>query len=420
MQLPAYSDQRDTFDDPALVNRFREESTNFRYQGELRLQQQLRGMGLLTLTSSAERREFTSSRRSNFTDFLGDVRLGYTHELLSEPRPEVDLKRAELNLNSTRLNLSRQKLQLESQVTSAYYNLVQSIRGLDILERRLTQTISSVESARNKLELGIIPPVEVQRLELDLLRSEADYARAESQIDQQRDQLLILLGMDLHEPLEIETEIDGDFNKLPISLRRALEVGLQNRTDLRTAEIAEELARINLRTTQQEIGPTADVNASVSMRGRGPEVGDVSNNFERSLIQANLRLNVPLIDAGDRRSRLRQAQLSLETSRINAETQRQQAIRDIRQGVRNLKDAERQVELRLAAREVAESQYEIQEKRFELGYIDTQTLLNAQTDLTNAHTDALNALISYRLALINIRLATMADLENLLDTDPTE
>ena len=168
-QLPSYRDRRDTFVSQALVNRFREESTDFTYRGQIQFSQQVQGLGQVSLSTLAERVEFTSNRRSNFTDFLGDVRLGYTHELLTDPAPEVALRRAKLRLNSNRLDLSRQKLQLEFQVTNAYLRLVQTIRGLDILERRRTQTISSVESARNKLELGIIPEVEVQRLELDLL-----------------------------------------------------------------------------------------------------------------------------------------------------------------------------------------------------------------------------------------------------------
>ena len=415
LTLPRYSERRETLDLEALTTRVRAEDTDFRYAGNLRLEQRVPYLGRFTVHTRGSRQDLTSNRRQDFLDYNGNINLDYTHEVLTRPSEEIALEQAELSLVSARTRFGSQRLETESRVIDEYYSLVQSIRRLEIEEQRLGKSRANLDLAQRKFEIGLIREVEVLRLNFSLLQAEASYAQAQTLIESNRDRLRQQLGMELDEPLEVITEVD--YQKYSIDEARALEVGLKNHTDLQLAELGEQISQLNLEKTRRTTGPTAQLNAGVSLGGQGSEIGDISRNFERNLWNVGIEVQVPLIDGGTRRSQLNQAKINLEQSRLNRAIARQEITRQIRNAVRNLGEAERRIELGELGLEVAERAYEVEQSRFELGLAESQQLLDAQADLTDARVTSLNAIINYQRQLKELRLATMADLSELVEKD---
>jgi outer membrane protein len=408
---PSFSELRDTQENIALSTRVREENTDFRYRGDLRMSQRMPHLGELSLTTTALRRDFSSNRRTDFLDFSGDMLLEYEHQILNRPSEEIALKRSEHGLHNARLSFERQRLQLEGQVVDDYYTLVQNIRELEIERQRMAQSRANLELAQRKFEVGLIAEVESLRLQVEMLQAEASFAQAETAIERRRDILRETLGLDASAPLDVATEVDYQIQ--PIDANRALELGLARRTDMQRAEITEEIRKLELEDARRRNGINANLNANLSLQGRGSEIGDISRNLERNRWGISIQMNLPLIDGGQRRASLNQARIALEQSRISREQQRRQIVRQIRDATRSLSEAERQIELRQAALEVAARTYDVEQSRFELGLADSQQLLQAQGDMTRARIDALAAIITYQRELKNVRVATMAELEEL-------
>ena len=408
---PSFTGLSDTQENIALETRVREESSDVSYSGNLRMTQRLRHLGQFTLNTTALHRDFSSNRRADFLDYSGATRLFYERDLLGQPSEEIALKRAEHSLQSARLNFDRQRLQLEGQVIDDYYDLVQSVRELEIEEQRLAQSRANLELAQRKFEVGLIAEVEALRLQVEMLQAEATYDQAQTNIESSRDILRETLGLDVWAPLEIDTEVQYEI--LPIDAQRALEIGLARRTDMKRTEIFEEIRALDLEDTRRRNGINATFGANVSMRGHGSEIGDVSDNFERNLWGVNLQITLPLIDSGQRRATVSQARIALEQSRLTREQQRRQIIRQIRDATRRVHEAERQIDLRQATLQFAQRTYDVEQSRFELGLADSQQLLLAQGNLTQAQINALGAVIGYQRQLKNARLATMAELKEL-------
>lgn len=408
---PSFTGLRDTQENIALQTRVREENTDVSYSGNLRMTQRLRHLGQFTLTSVALRRDFSSNRREDFLDYSGSTRLAYERDILGQPSEEIALKRAEHSLQSARLNFDRQRLQLEGQVIDDYYDLVQSVRELEIEEQRLAQSRANLELAQRKFEVGLIAEVEALRLQVEMLQAEATYDQAQTDIESRRDLLRETLGLDVWAPLEIDTEVQYEIH--PIDDQRALEIGLARRTDMKRAEIFAEINELNLAEARRRNGINATFGANVSMQGRGPEIGDVSDTFERNRWGVDLQITLPLIDSGQRQANISQARIALEQSRLGREQQRRLIIQQVRDATRRVHEAERQIDLRQAALEFAQRTYDVEQSRFELGLADSQQLLQAQGNLTQARINALAAVIGYQRQLKNVRLATMAALKEL-------
>ena len=414
--LPSYNEQRDTFDDVALLSRIREESTNYRYEGRVVLSQRVRNLGEFSISSGGIRTQVNSNRRQDFLDYTGNVRFGYSQDLLATSDEEIRVKQAELSFSRSRSNLDRQQLFLEAEVTSSYYNLVESIRRLDIEKQQLEQAEASHVLAQRKYEIGLIAEVETLRLLVAKLNAEASYAGAETVIERRRDELRQVLGMEMTVPLEVDTTVT--YEHIPIDEALAIEVGLRQRTDLRDTEIRQHLDKLELEQIGKRLGPSAVLNVGATLQGRGADLEYIPQNFERSLVSARIDLRMPLLDGGDRRGAVRQAEIALEQSQLSEEMQRQQIIREIRNSVRDAGQTERQIEIRRTALEVAERQHQVEDARFQLGIGDSQELLDAQTSVTSARIAHLTSIINYQRALGELRVTTMADLSQLVaDTD---
>ena len=411
LTAPSYVETQDTIENAALVQRVREENTNFRYETRLDLARRVEHVGRFSVRSTGFRRDFASNRSEDFLEYFGDIDLQFERDLLTTPRDEINLRQAKLNLTIERSSLQRRELLLERDVSDRYFDLVRSIRQLKIQRQRLDQAEAALNLAEKKYEIGLIAEVEALRLQVEKLNAEATYAQAETEIERRRDILRDALGLALDAPLEVDTDVQAE--RLAIDEERAVSTGLKNRSDIHEAELRESIQALGLKRSKDQARLNASLVAGVTLRGRGPEFNDVSDNFERSLVRASLNVGLPVLDNGSRSSQVRQGEVALERSRLARQMQRQEVVLEIRNAVRNVREAERQIDLRQASLAVTERQYEVEQARFELGIGDSQELLEAQTTLTSARTSALDAVITYRRSLQSLRVATMSDLSRL-------
>ena len=242
---PPLQKVRDTQESVALATRVRDESTNFTYNGNLRMSRRLPYFGAIQVTTSGERRDFSSNRRNDF-GFLWRYASDYEHDILNRASEEVGLQRAEHNFANARLNFEQQGLQLEGQVIDDYYTLVQRLRQLEIQKAAPRSFARQLELAQRKFEVGLIAEVEALRLQVELLQAESSFAPSQTAIESQRDQLRQTLGLNPEDTLDISTEVE---NKLyAIDSQKAMRLGLQKRTDMRQTEISEKLRRLDLKT----------------------------------------------------------------------------------------------------------------------------------------------------------------------------
>ena len=415
LTLPSYSERRNVIDNEALLARIRQEDTRLDYEGRVSLSQRFRNIGEFSLIGSGFRNDFSSNRRQDFREYSADLSLAYEQEILTDPEEELQLRTAELSYAAGLSTLQRQRVQLESRVVNVYYDLVQGVRQLEIQKQRLDQSQAALELAQRKFEIGLIAEVEALRLEVDELRAQAEYAEAATRIESRRDALRQVLAMDVETPLAVSTRVD--FTILAVDEETAVAVAMVRRTDMEQQRLRQRIAHLDLKRTAQSMGPSASLSARVNLTGRGPDPHDVGRTLERSLISANIRVGLPLVDGGRRRGVVRQAEIDLEQRELTAEQVRQQVVLEVREAVRSVQEAERQIRLLNSALEVAERTFEVEQSRFELGLANSQELLDAQTDLTQARTSALNAVVSYQRALQDLRLATMAEPKELVAGD---
>jgi outer membrane protein len=418
LSLPSYSESRGLNNNDAFVSRIREESTSFNNSGSINFGQNIPHMGRINLSTSGNRSESNSSRRVSFVDFSGSVSLNYTLDLLRRDPNVVALEQAERSFNQGRLTFQSEDLLFETSISGAYYNLVSAINSFEIQEKNYNQSLASLELAQKKYDIGLIAEVEAMRLQVDLLSAQAGWEAAQINIERSRDSFREILGMDLDEPFEIVTDLeDIDFERYPISMERAIEVGLRKNTNLQASKIAQELSEIQFEETKRDQYISARLSTSVSFSGQGEQIGDISQRFERNSISTGISISLPLIDDGSRRSSLRLSELNMEQSRLSMAALERSITRQIKAAVYAVQQSESQIDIFEAGLDVAERTYQVEQNRFDLGLVDSQFLLTAQENVTASRLAALNAVLGYKRALVSLRVLTNSPLEDLVEKD---
>lgn len=348
------------------------------------------------------------STRVDPTDYAPQLRLQYQQPLFTLNRLKTGVRRAELNLENTLQAYTRTQLDIIFNVTTNFYALYRAQRQIEIDRENVTQSENAYRIARLKEQAGLLPEVEVLRLEVDLANARNTLAASEANLKQTEDRFKLLIGM----PIEASVQVlaDLDYTPVQVTIEHALAQALARRTELRSDEISIELNELNVKQVDTNSEIRGDLFLSYGIFNRRENFSDAFREFnsDRSV---NFSLTVPLWDWGRNRAEVEAAQANLEMSRMARKNRIEAIKQEIRAAVRNLQSAQQRIEITRRSEELAQKSYRISLLRFENGDISSQELALEQNRYTQARSNYLNAVIDYKQALADLRRKTLWDYE---------
>jgi outer membrane protein TolC len=124
-----------------------------------------------------------------------------------------------------------------------------------------------------------------------------------------------------------------------------------------------------------------------------------------------LTVNIPIIDWGENKARVRSAQATLSQNQIQQDADRVTIERDIRTTVSRLQSSLKRLQLLEKNVVVAEKSFEISRQRYANGDIDSQSMALERERLNNAYISRLESYINYKLLLSDLMRKTFFDFE---------
>ncbi len=351
----------------------------------------------------------TRVTRTDPVDFAPQLRLQYRQPLFTLNRLKTGVKKAELGLENTLQSYTRSQLDIVYSVTTGFYNLYRSQQQVDIDSAQVEQSRSAYRIGRLKYQAGLLPEVEVLRLEIDLANARNTLEASRALLERNADQFKLLVGLAQEE--EIRVIADITWTPIEISLEKAMKEALARRTELHSDEINIELSRLNV----QEVDAQREIKGELALRygifNRKDVIADAFRDFnnDRSVV---ISMTVPLWDWGRNQAQVEAAYASLRSAELERRNRVDQIKQEIRAAVRDLKSAQMRVEITQRSTELAEKSYRINLLKFETGDLSSQELALEQNRLTQARTNYLNAIIDYKQALADLRRKTLWDFEH--------
>ncbi|MCB0259072.1 MAG: TolC family protein, partial [Calditrichaeota bacterium] len=183
-----------------------------------------------------------------------------------------------------------------------------------------------------------------------------------------------------------------------------------NRQELRQRRINIQSAKANLTRSTAVNEFRGDINLSYGIFGNDEEFSRLYDKPTENQ-RVSLSLEIPLYDWGERKSRIRAAEVSVESSNLSLEEEKTGIIIDIRKAYRNLENQVIQIEIAQQNVRTAQLTYDINLERYENGDLTSMDLNQFQTQLSAKKIGLVEALINYKLALLDLKVKSLWDFE---------
>ena len=388
--------------------------------GYLTINQPLRTDGTLYIRSGMENITdyYYGKRNSTLTSVIGltqpiEALFGYNNIALG-------YKQAKLNYDRSLKQLKRAELDLVYNISQAFFTLLSYHERLNIAKLTLQRQKEAYEIAKSKYKAGLIREVEALQMEVDL--GDALNSHDIANVNYQSQMILFKeeLGMELKDSITIKTELN--YKTVNVDAEKAVSLALENRLELKEDEINIELNHMAIKRQKAQGRINGDLTFNYEFKGVNQDarsvplettVNNTWNDLQRrpGNMGVGLTINVPLIDWGENRAKVRSAQATLNENLIQLSSDKISIERDVRTTVNRLQSNLRRLQLLEKTVVIAEKSFEISRQRYSNGDIDSQSMALERERLNTAYVTRLDAFINYKLFLADIMRKTFYDFE---------
>jgi outer membrane protein len=349
--------------------------------------------------------------------FNNRLYLQFTQPIFTYNRTRMETEKLELEYEASLIRYLLMQLTLERNVAQEFYSVYSNQMSLEIAREDLKNNEESYEIIKNKVDGGLLALEELYQAEVNLATSHSGVFNSELTLANSLDQFKVLIGLPLDTTLLVAAEILAD--TIPVNQELAITHALENRMELREREIDLENANFDLIVAKSTNEFAGSVTASFGVQGNDEQF---SNLFETptNTPAIGLTLNIPLFDWGERKSEIKAAEASLQSSQIDYQVQRTDIEMNIRSVVRSLKNLENQIEIQEKTVENAELTYDINLERYRNGDLTSLDLGMYQNQLSESKMALTNAIINYKIELLNLKIQTLYDFEKQTPIIPEE
>jgi len=349
--------------------------------------------------------EFQGERNKTYSN---DLYLRFTQPIFTYNRTKLELRELELDLENAAINFAIQKLFLEYQVTQNFFNVYQQKASLDIAKDEYQNREQSYQIIKNKVEAGLDPQEELYQAELDLTRSKSDVQNVQVNLENYLDNFKKLIGLSLYDDVTVTADISH--RPIEINLQTALDNGLKYRMEIRQREIDVQNAKYGVIREAALNEFKGDITISYGITGTDEKYDQMFDSPTKNE-GFSLELNIPLFDWGEKKSRIKASEATVQSYELSLEEQKKDIMIEIRRAYRNLKNLVNQIEIAQQTVRSAQLTYDINLERYKNGDLTSMDLNLFQNQLSEAKLNKISTLINYKIELLNMKILSLWDFE---------
>ncbi len=291
-------------------------------------------------------------------------------------------------------------------VSALYYGVLVRQEKLNVVQSNIDKMTKLVATTQSQLDNGLAKRIDLDRIKVNLVNYQTQKTQLINQLKVDENTLKVVMGMPVTEDLEFPSMALSDIEQKAALTQDFGSFSLENRTEFKVLKKTEELQQFQKKAYVSEYFPQLSFNAQYSYNG-------LSNKFDLfkggnttaqwfGMANVGLTLKIPIFDGFARRSRVRQAELTLaqvskqlEANKLDLTTAFENARLNILNSLTTIKTQKENVAL-------ADEVYASTQNNYNLGLANLTDLLNAETSLAEAQNSYNEALLQYKIAELDL------------------
>lgn len=337
----------------------------------------------------------SSDIRSNSLNFSSNVELFNWGNF-------IRIQSAKLQKEKSLYDLEIRKNELIIKIVQAYNQIQYDREQIALLEKQLANSEITLNQIQTEFEMGNKAKSDVYELRANKSSEEQMLVTAQSALKTSQTALVNLLN--LKEMPEFGMLEASDEGILGMSLDELFATGIQNRPEIKSAELQNKIAEKEIKQQKSAYYPTLNGNYSLSSFYVDTEtaaLGDQLRNNKNHYL--GISVSIPIFSRLQTKTAVQQAKIEQEQSLLQLEQQKlayYNALRDAVNFAQNAAQNRDAAQKNVAAQEIS---FQKTEDKYKLGMIDAYAYFAAKNNLLAAQSALLQAEFNYNYQLILLK-----------------
>ncbi|MEZ5106264.1 MAG: TolC family protein [Draconibacterium sp.] len=314
----------------------------------------------------------------------------------------VGVQTAKIYKKITEKGKEKTEQEIVSQLVESYYLALLSEEALTILSSNVENLTTVYNKTKPMVSVGMMEKVELDQLEVQLNSLNNSVKAAERQLEMAKNVLRFQLGVDSETELELTDKLADILADSNIQSMIGDDFNIVNNVDFQLTTLQEEISAKQVELQKAAYLPSLTGYYSFTKKILKPAFDMSPANV------VGMQMNIPVFSSGERRSKVRQAKIDLETTQNNKEILEDQLTLQYKQLKFNLISAFEAYATQKRSVEVSREVYNSLRNKYDQGMISS-------LDLTSADNNYLNAESNYISAMMEV-LKAQNDLNTLTGT----
>jgi outer membrane protein len=298
----------------------------------------------------------------------------------------VGIQTAKLAQKLSEKNRVKTEQDVLSQVTESYYLVLISEESLKILESNVQNFDVVYRKTEPLVRVGMMEKVELDQLSVQVNSLKNAVRSAERQYEMAKNLLRVQLGVTADTELELTQSLADFLSENPVEGLDQSFVSEQN-LDFQLLEVQEQMTEKQIDMQKANYLPTISGYYNFTEKILKPAF-DMSPKH-----MIGLQMNIPVFSSGERRAKVRQAKIDLETTRNNKALMEEQLDIQFKQLQFNLRSAIESYQVQKKNVEVSREVYQNLRRKYEQGMISSLELTTADNNYLQAESEHLTAML---------------------------
>ncbi len=288
-----------------------------------------------------------------------------------------------------------------SSVIFAYRRLLNAYQDVEVQRSSLEQAREQLEITQALIDSGRRAANEILQSEANLVRQELAVESANSRLEDAR--LALLSALNIGRDITIIPTESVQYRKITPDFQECLDIAFERNAGYLSALNQQRIARVQIMEVENE--RLWELSADASYR-QGWHERRTDPDYRRDEWSVGLFLDVPLPIYGEakyaRESPLLSARIAFRKAGLEVRTREENLENEVRTAVRQVESAQKQVDLARRTRSLSEKSFEVSELQFKMGRISNNDFILDQDKLRNDRLAEIKAIVAYENTLTSL------------------